>query len=242
MFTPVAPHMTFNRTVVAAPDEPIALRVLPHSGQAAVSIDGQLRGVLDPGDWIGRLRLAAATAAGTTTPDGLLRTAARPLPPHGRTRHRHRRRVRTLLATLRHTPYPRTSSTSEIPQPPGRTSPVGSLLMRNVVILAGGSGTRLWPMSRDDRPKQVLPLAAGQLAAAGGVQPAAADWSSRRTSTCARSVRTRTSSARSCRSSASTTSSASRPAGTPRTPSVSRPPWSRGTIRMRWSRSSDRTT
>jgi len=34
--------------------------------------------------------------------------------------------------------------------------------MRNVVILAGGSGTRLWPMSRDDRPKQVLPLAAGQ--------------------------------------------------------------------------------
>ncbi|TCC64181.1 NAD(+)/NADH kinase [Kribbella pittospori] len=63
VFTPVAPHMTFNRTVVAAPDEPVALRVLPHSGQAAVSIDGQLRGVLDPGDWIGvygsprRLRL-----------------------------------------------------------------------------------------------------------------------------------------------------------------------------------------
>ncbi|MDX6252292.1 MAG: kinase [Kribbellaceae bacterium] len=53
VFTPVAPHMTFNRTVVAAPDEPVALRVLPHSGQAAVSIDGQLRGILDPGDWIG---------------------------------------------------------------------------------------------------------------------------------------------------------------------------------------------
>jgi NAD+ kinase len=63
IFTPVAPHMTFNRTVVAAPDEPVAMRVLPHSGQAALSIDGQLRGVLDPGDWIGvyaaprRLRL-----------------------------------------------------------------------------------------------------------------------------------------------------------------------------------------
>jgi NAD+ kinase len=63
VFTPVAPHMTFNRTVVAAPDEPVALRVLPHSGQAAVSIDGQLRGVMDPGDWVGvygsprRLRL-----------------------------------------------------------------------------------------------------------------------------------------------------------------------------------------
>jgi NAD+ kinase len=63
VFTPVAPHMTFNRTVVAAPDEPVGIRVLPHSGQAAVSVDGQLRGVLDPGDWIGiyasprRLRL-----------------------------------------------------------------------------------------------------------------------------------------------------------------------------------------
>ncbi|WP_371673551.1 NAD(+)/NADH kinase [Streptomyces sp. NBC_00289] len=56
VFTPIAPHMTFNRSVVAAPDEPVALRVLPHSGQAAVSVDGQLRGVLDPGDWIGVFR------------------------------------------------------------------------------------------------------------------------------------------------------------------------------------------
>ncbi|MFG2126147.1 NAD(+)/NADH kinase [Streptomyces sp. NPDC048710] len=53
IFTPVAPHMTFNRSVVAAPDEPIALRILERSGQAAVSIDGQVRGVLNPGDWIG---------------------------------------------------------------------------------------------------------------------------------------------------------------------------------------------
>ncbi|MFG2267086.1 NAD(+)/NADH kinase [Streptomyces sp. NPDC048720] len=53
IFTPVAPHMAFNRSVVAAPDEPIALRVLERSGPAAVSIDGQVRGVLDPGDWIG---------------------------------------------------------------------------------------------------------------------------------------------------------------------------------------------
>src|SRR5207248_4135158 len=52
VFTPVAPHMTFNRTVIADADEPIALRVLPHSGRAAVSVDGQPRGVLDPGDWI----------------------------------------------------------------------------------------------------------------------------------------------------------------------------------------------
>ncbi|MEV7688890.1 NAD(+)/NADH kinase [Streptomyces bungoensis] len=53
VFTPVAPHMAFDRSVVAAPDEPIALRVLERSGQAAVSIDGQVRGVLKPGDWIG---------------------------------------------------------------------------------------------------------------------------------------------------------------------------------------------
>ncbi|WP_326609422.1 NAD(+)/NADH kinase [Streptomyces scopuliridis] len=63
VFTPVAAHMTFDRTVVAAPDEPVALRVLPHSGEVALSIDGQLRGVIGPGDWVGvygakyRLRL-----------------------------------------------------------------------------------------------------------------------------------------------------------------------------------------
>ncbi|MEY9848171.1 NAD(+)/NADH kinase [Streptacidiphilus sp. MAP5-3] len=56
VFTPIAPHMTFNRSVVAAPDEPVALRILPHSGRAVVTIDGQLRGVLDPGDWIGVYR------------------------------------------------------------------------------------------------------------------------------------------------------------------------------------------
>ncbi|WP_327399916.1 NAD(+)/NADH kinase [Streptomyces sp. NBC_01288] len=56
VFTPIAPHMTFNRSVIAAPDEPVGLRVLPHSGQAIVTVDGQLRGVLDPGDWIGVFR------------------------------------------------------------------------------------------------------------------------------------------------------------------------------------------
>lgn len=56
VFTPIAAHMTFDRSIVAAPDEPVALRVLPHSGPAVVSVDGQLRGVLDPGDWIGVFR------------------------------------------------------------------------------------------------------------------------------------------------------------------------------------------
>lgn len=53
VFTPVAPHMAFDRSVVVGPDEPIGLRLLERSGSAAVTIDGQLRGLLEPGDWIG---------------------------------------------------------------------------------------------------------------------------------------------------------------------------------------------
>ena len=52
VFTPVAPHMIFDRSLVLAADEAAGVRVLRHSGQVAVSVDGQLRGVLDPGDWV----------------------------------------------------------------------------------------------------------------------------------------------------------------------------------------------
>jgi NAD+ kinase len=52
VFTPVAPHMVFDRSLVLADDEVVAVRVLEASGQVAVSVDGQLRGVLDPGDWV----------------------------------------------------------------------------------------------------------------------------------------------------------------------------------------------
>lgn len=53
VFTPVAPQMVFNRSLVlAAGDERVGVRVLERSGQVAVSVDGQLRGVLDPGDWV----------------------------------------------------------------------------------------------------------------------------------------------------------------------------------------------
>ncbi|MBW8765949.1 MAG: hypothetical protein JF630_06850, partial [Geodermatophilales bacterium] len=32
--------------------------------------------------------------------------------------------------------------------------------MRHAVIMAGGSGTRLWPLSRAARPKQLLDVVA----------------------------------------------------------------------------------
>ncbi|MGZ4611835.1 MAG: NAD(+)/NADH kinase [Kineosporiaceae bacterium] len=52
VMTPVAPHMIFNRSLVLGADEVVSVRVLDRSGQVAVSVDGQLRGVLDPGDWV----------------------------------------------------------------------------------------------------------------------------------------------------------------------------------------------
>ena len=51
VFTPVAPHMIFDRSVILAGDQRIGIRVLERSGPVTVSVDGQLRGVLEPGDW-----------------------------------------------------------------------------------------------------------------------------------------------------------------------------------------------
>jgi NAD+ kinase len=53
VFTPVAAHMVFNRSLVVGAEEEISVRVLERSGQVVVSVDGQLRGVLNPGDWVG---------------------------------------------------------------------------------------------------------------------------------------------------------------------------------------------
>ena len=51
------------------------------------------------------------------------------------------------------------------------------------VIMAGGRGTRFWPLSRTDRPKQMLPLAtdlasftATTTASVSSVSPTAARW------------------------------------------------------------------
>lgn len=53
LFTPVAPHMIFDRSLVLdARRERVTIRVLAHSGPVAVSVDGQLRGVINPGDWV----------------------------------------------------------------------------------------------------------------------------------------------------------------------------------------------
>ena len=45
--------MIFDRSIVLdARCERVAIRVLDHSGRVVVSVDGQLQGVLDPGDWV----------------------------------------------------------------------------------------------------------------------------------------------------------------------------------------------
>jgi NAD+ kinase len=52
VFTPVAPHMVFDRSLVLSSAERIGFIVLERSGPVTVSVDGQLRGVLQPGDWV----------------------------------------------------------------------------------------------------------------------------------------------------------------------------------------------
>ncbi|MFJ4648231.1 hypothetical protein ACIP6Q_32535 [Streptomyces bobili] len=56
VLTPGAPHMTSDRTVVAAPGRTRRPARPAARGQAAVSAGGQLRGILDSGDWIGIFR------------------------------------------------------------------------------------------------------------------------------------------------------------------------------------------
>jgi NAD+ kinase len=52
VFTPVAPHTSFNRSLILGGEERVSVEVLEHSGRVAVTVDGALRGVLEPFDWI----------------------------------------------------------------------------------------------------------------------------------------------------------------------------------------------
>jgi NAD+ kinase len=52
VFTPVAAHMVFDRSLIVAADELVSVRVLERSGQVSMSVDGRIVGVLDPGDWV----------------------------------------------------------------------------------------------------------------------------------------------------------------------------------------------
>lgn len=45
---------------------------------------------------------------------------------------------------------------------PRHPSATNNLVMRYALIMAGGSGTRLWPMSRADLPKQLIPFINGK--------------------------------------------------------------------------------
>ena len=101
LFTPVAAHMTFDRTVVAAADEPIAVRVLPHSGQGAVTIDGPAARRAGRRGLARGVRGTAPSAGHQARPARLLRAAAHAPAPHGRAGHGGRRGERAALPTGR---------------------------------------------------------------------------------------------------------------------------------------------
>jgi NAD+ kinase len=52
VITPVAPHSAYNRGLVVACDDQLALNILPGSGQLAVEADGILAANIGPGDMI----------------------------------------------------------------------------------------------------------------------------------------------------------------------------------------------
>jgi len=60
--------------------------------------------------------------------------------------------------------------------------------MRYAMIMAGGSGTRLWPMSRRDRPKQLTPIIDGKSLLDLAIERAGAVVSADRTLICASSA------------------------------------------------------
>jgi NAD+ kinase len=53
--------MVFNGSLIVSGDEGVGVRVLDGSAPVAVSVDGQLRGVVEAGDWID-VRVAPSSA------------------------------------------------------------------------------------------------------------------------------------------------------------------------------------
>lgn len=61
LVTPASPHSAYNRGLVLSLDDAVALDILPGFGQAAVEVDGQLAGYVEPGERLDiRPRPAAA--------------------------------------------------------------------------------------------------------------------------------------------------------------------------------------
>src|SRR4029077_6508906 len=56
---------------------------------------------------------------------------------------------------------PPTSPAMPAPPPFSRRARARPSLSLHVLVLAGGSGTRLWPLSRVAQPKHLLPLGSG---------------------------------------------------------------------------------
>jgi NAD+ kinase len=74
VLTPLAPHATFNRSVVLSAGESVEIAVLPSSSRLSIEADGQERGDAGPGD---RLRIGPSSRSARRVRVGHMGFAAR---------------------------------------------------------------------------------------------------------------------------------------------------------------------
>src|SRR5690606_7565031 len=88
---------------------------------------------------------------------------ARPRGPDRRAHRDDRRLPRPALAALARPPGPILDLRTLSGTARRRHHRLGSDPMKRAftIVMAGGSGTRFWPLSRAHRPKQLLPIAGG---------------------------------------------------------------------------------